>query len=864
MTRIRDSDPTGLHRVLDAAGRPAPGRPAARHPPRARGPTRSGSASSGSTSTPRRSASSSEHSTAATATRSAPRCSTSSPTRGKMQNPVTGSGGMLVGTVEEVGPESPLGLAVGDRVATLVSLTLTPLRDHRRPRRLGRPRRAGARRRVRDPVRPLDRRGAPRRPRPALALAVMDVCGAPALTARVVGAVRRHADGRRHRRRRQVRLAEPGRGPRGRGRRAPSASSRTSARPTCSRDAGLADEVVARRRPRPGRAARRGRPRAGGPADVTVVCVDVPGCEGGAILATAERRHRHLLLDGHVVLRRRARRRGAGRRRHDAGRQRLRARPRGLRRSTCCAPSRASGRSSRAGSREAGMSAVTAHPLPQRRASPRRRRRPRATAIAVEDGRIAWLGDDDRRRGATPTAPTTSSTSTARWSRPASSTPTCTPCAPASPLTGLDLDRHASLARGARRGWPRTPRPRRRRRRWSATAGTRPAWPERRAADRAPSSTGRARPPRLPRPRRRALRGRLDRAARRRCPASATSTAATPTGASSATPTTPSATCSTSLSGPTTAPAAARAALQRDGRAGHRQRSTRSPPRTSAAEHELDDRCAQARRRGRPARGRLLGRARRASTPPASSACAGAGRRPVRGRRLRLAHRRARRAVRRPAGHLRARLPRRRPGRRPRRRLHRAPGSRPASTASATPRSTAIARRLRAPPRTCSAPRRSRAPGTGSSTSRCSTPAAIATLARLGVVASVQPVFDALLGRPRPACTPRGSGERAPAMNPFARPAPRAASALAFGSDSPGHAARPVGRASAPPCLPPRPGRAAHRRGPPSTRTPAAAGAPPRDDDAGAARARRPAPTSRSGTSDPVQTPDERVAAWST
>ncbi len=38
--------------------------------------------------------------------------------RGKMQNPVTGSGGMLVGTVAEVGPESPLGLAVGDRVAT--------------------------------------------------------------------------------------------------------------------------------------------------------------------------------------------------------------------------------------------------------------------------------------------------------------------------------------------------------------------------------------------------------------------------------------------------------------------------------------------------------------------------------------------------------------------------------------------------------------------------------------------------------------------------------------------------------------------------------------------------------------------------
>ena len=43
--------------------------------------------------------------------------------RGKMQNPVTGSGGMLVGTVRAVGPASPLGLGVGDRVATLVSLT---------------------------------------------------------------------------------------------------------------------------------------------------------------------------------------------------------------------------------------------------------------------------------------------------------------------------------------------------------------------------------------------------------------------------------------------------------------------------------------------------------------------------------------------------------------------------------------------------------------------------------------------------------------------------------------------------------------------------------------------------------------------
>ncbi len=34
-------------------------------------------------------------------------------TRGKMQNPVTGSGGMLTGTVEEAGPDSPLGLMPG-------------------------------------------------------------------------------------------------------------------------------------------------------------------------------------------------------------------------------------------------------------------------------------------------------------------------------------------------------------------------------------------------------------------------------------------------------------------------------------------------------------------------------------------------------------------------------------------------------------------------------------------------------------------------------------------------------------------------------------------------------------------------------
>jgi L-erythro-3,5-diaminohexanoate dehydrogenase len=49
--------------------------------------------------------------------------------RGKLHNPVTGSGGMLIGRVREVGPRHPASgaLSPGDRVATLVSLTLTPL-----------------------------------------------------------------------------------------------------------------------------------------------------------------------------------------------------------------------------------------------------------------------------------------------------------------------------------------------------------------------------------------------------------------------------------------------------------------------------------------------------------------------------------------------------------------------------------------------------------------------------------------------------------------------------------------------------------------------------------------------------------------
>jgi L-erythro-3,5-diaminohexanoate dehydrogenase len=223
-------------------------------------------------------------------------------TRGKMQNPVTGSGGMLVGVVDEVGPASPLGLAVGDRVATLVSLTLTPLA-------------------ITDGLAGWDGRSEqvpaaghailfarsiaavlPEDLSPELALAVMDVCGAPALTARVVAdAVRAGGPGP------AGSGVGSGAGPAGggvsvavlggggkSGSLALAAARRagatrlvgvvpTEAEAAALKSAGLATEVVlADARDPVGLAA-----AVGDPVDVTIVCVDVPGCEHGAILATA-------------------------------------------------------------------------------------------------------------------------------------------------------------------------------------------------------------------------------------------------------------------------------------------------------------------------------------------------------------------------------------------------------------------------------------------------------------------------------------------------------------------------------------------------------------------------------------------------
>ncbi|KUJ44587.1 zinc-binding alcohol dehydrogenase [Micromonospora maris] len=215
-------------------------------------------------------------------------------TRGKMQNPVTGSGGMLIGTVEEAGRRSPLGLKSGERVATLVSLTLTPLvvTD-------GLARWDGRSEQV-----PCDgwailfaRSVAAVLPEdldPQLSLAVLDVCGAPALTARVVSRyVAERAVGGP-----PVTVAVIG-GAGKSGSLSLAAARQAGAGRTvgvvpvaAERDAltaaGLCDAVAMADARDPVALSTAVTSALGMPADVTVVCVDVPGCEHGAVLATAD------------------------------------------------------------------------------------------------------------------------------------------------------------------------------------------------------------------------------------------------------------------------------------------------------------------------------------------------------------------------------------------------------------------------------------------------------------------------------------------------------------------------------------------------------------------------------------------------
>ena len=198
--------------------------------------------------------------------------------RGKMQNPVTGSGGMLTGVVDEAGPESPLGLAPGDRIATLVSLSLTPLvitdglsgwdgSSEQVPCQ-GHAILFG---RSIATVLPGDLPG-------PLALAVLDVCGAPALTSRVV-----------------AQAGQAGR-PAAQDQRPPgpvvavigAAGKSGSLSVAAARRAGAPLVIGVVRDEAEAATLRAAVTGAGGPAGVTVVCVDVPGCEGGAVLATAD------------------------------------------------------------------------------------------------------------------------------------------------------------------------------------------------------------------------------------------------------------------------------------------------------------------------------------------------------------------------------------------------------------------------------------------------------------------------------------------------------------------------------------------------------------------------------------------------
>jgi L-erythro-3,5-diaminohexanoate dehydrogenase len=245
-------------------------------------------------------------------------------TRGKMQNPVTGSGGMLTGAVDEVGPASPLGLTPGQRIATLVSLTLTPLQ-------------------ITDGLRHWDGQSEqvpceghailfarsiaavlPDDLPTPLALAVMDVCGAPALTSRVVtretnvtkgaevvggpvvlvvgaagksgslsAAAARQAGAAKiigvvPSEQEAALLRDPFATTKDGG--AEGAATDVRPRPAtqpAAPQSPLVDEIVIADARDPVGLAERVE-AAGGPADVTVVCVDVTGCEGGAILSTRQ------------------------------------------------------------------------------------------------------------------------------------------------------------------------------------------------------------------------------------------------------------------------------------------------------------------------------------------------------------------------------------------------------------------------------------------------------------------------------------------------------------------------------------------------------------------------------------------------
>jgi L-erythro-3,5-diaminohexanoate dehydrogenase len=202
---------------------------------------------------------------------------------GKMHNPVTGSGGMLVGTVAALGPERA-DPRPGTRIATLVSLTLTPL--------------------VLDEIVSLDPstekvavRGrailfesgiyaaVPEGLSDEVTLGVLDVCGAPAWMARlarpgmrvvVIGAGGKSG---------MLACVQAARsvGPEGRvvGLCWPESTV------VAAKEAGADAVAVDCTDPLAVREAVSGA-LGGRDADLVFVCANVPGCEGGAILACAD------------------------------------------------------------------------------------------------------------------------------------------------------------------------------------------------------------------------------------------------------------------------------------------------------------------------------------------------------------------------------------------------------------------------------------------------------------------------------------------------------------------------------------------------------------------------------------------------
>ena len=203
--------------------------------------------------------------------------------RGKMHNPVTGSGGMLIGTVSELGSHR-VEPAVGTRVATLVSLTLTPLvldrivdldpgsekvRVEGRAILFG----SGIYAQVPDDL-PED-----------VVLGVLDVCGAPAWMARLARPEKRvvviGAGGKSG----MLACAQAVKSLGGRGRvlglcwpeGTTIAAKETGAEAVavdCTDPLAVSDAVA--------------NAFEGQLADLVFVCSNVPGCEGGAVLACAD------------------------------------------------------------------------------------------------------------------------------------------------------------------------------------------------------------------------------------------------------------------------------------------------------------------------------------------------------------------------------------------------------------------------------------------------------------------------------------------------------------------------------------------------------------------------------------------------